>query len=74
MATKTPKAVLPKPGENPGKIVDIDVSSEMSESFLEYAYSVIYSSALPHGSARRDLLDCSRWIEASTATHPSYDV
>jgi len=47
MATKTPKVVLPKPGENPGKIVDIDVSSEMSESFLEYAYSVIYSRALP---------------------------
>jgi DNA gyrase/topoisomerase IV subunit A len=37
----------PKPGENPGKIVDIDVASEMSESFLEYAYSVIYSRALP---------------------------
>ena len=37
----------PKPGEFPGKIVDIDVSSEMSESFLEYAYSVIYSRALP---------------------------
>ena len=34
---KAPKAVLPKPGENPGKIVDIDVSQEMSESFLEYA-------------------------------------
>jgi DNA gyrase/topoisomerase IV subunit A len=44
---KAPKAVLPKPGENPGKIVDIDVSKEMSESFLEYAYSVIYSRALP---------------------------
>ena len=44
---RTPKAVLPKPGENPGKIVDIDVSQEMSESFLEYAYSVIYSRALP---------------------------
>ena len=44
---KAPKAVLPKPGENPGKIVDIDVSQEMSESFLEYAYSVIYSRALP---------------------------
>jgi DNA gyrase subunit A len=37
----------PKPGEDPGRIVDIDVSSEMSESFLEYAYSVIYSRALP---------------------------
>ena len=47
MATKTPKAVLPKPGENPGKIIDIDVSTEMSDSFLEYAYSVIYSRALP---------------------------
>ena len=37
----------PKPGEFPGKVVDIDVSSEMSDSFLEYAYSVIYSRALP---------------------------
>ena len=44
---RTPKAVLPKPGENPGRIVDIDVSQEMSDSFLEYAYSVIYSRALP---------------------------
>jgi len=44
---KAPKAVLPKPGEDPGRIIDIDVSQEMSESFLEYAYSVIYSRALP---------------------------
>ena len=29
------------------RIVDIDVSSEMESSFLEYAYSVIYSRALP---------------------------
>ena len=28
-------------------IVDIDVDGEMRESFLEYAYSVIYSRALP---------------------------
>ncbi|GAA4833414.1 DNA gyrase/topoisomerase IV subunit A [Garicola koreensis] len=28
-------------------IMDIDVSSEMETSFLEYAYSVIYSRALP---------------------------
>ncbi len=28
-------------------IVDVDVSSEMETSFLEYAYSVIYSRALP---------------------------
>ena len=29
------------------RIVDIDVSDEMETSFLEYAYSVIYSRALP---------------------------
>lgn len=29
------------------KIVDVDVASEMQGSFLEYAYSVIYSRALP---------------------------
>ena len=29
------------------RIVDIDVSAEMQTSFLEYAYSVIYSRALP---------------------------
>jgi DNA gyrase subunit A len=29
------------------KIIDIDVADEMRESFLEYAYSVIYSRALP---------------------------
>ncbi|GAA1413874.1 DNA topoisomerase (ATP-hydrolyzing) [Glutamicibacter uratoxydans] len=28
-------------------IIDIDVTSEMESSFLEYAYSVIYSRALP---------------------------
>ena len=44
---RIPKAVLPKAGENPGRIIDIDVSAEMSASFLEYAYSVIYSRALP---------------------------
>jgi DNA gyrase/topoisomerase IV subunit A len=46
-AAKSKKPDGPKAGEYPGKIVDIDVSSEMSESFLEYAYSVIYSRALP---------------------------
>jgi DNA gyrase subunit A len=30
-----------------GHIVDIDVAEEMETSFLEYAYSVIYSRALP---------------------------
>ncbi|WP_307082247.1 DNA gyrase/topoisomerase IV subunit A [Arthrobacter agilis] len=29
------------------KIIDIDVKAEMEDSFLEYAYSVIYSRALP---------------------------
>lgn len=29
------------------QIIDIDVSAEMETSFLEYAYSVIYSRALP---------------------------
>ncbi len=29
------------------KIVDVDVTAEMEASFLEYAYSVIYSRALP---------------------------
>jgi DNA gyrase/topoisomerase IV subunit A len=46
-AAKSKKPVGPKAGEYPGKIVDVDVSSEMSDSFLEYAYSVIYSRALP---------------------------
>ena len=35
----------PPPGD--GRIIDVDVSSEMQASFLEYAYSVIYSRALP---------------------------
>src|ERR1700709_1551219 len=29
------------------RILEVDVSSEMQTSFLEYAYSVIYSRALP---------------------------
>jgi DNA gyrase subunit A len=33
--------------EADAQIVDIDVSAEMEASFLEYAYSVIYSRALP---------------------------
>lgn len=41
--TKTP-AQDSLPPEN---IVDVDVTSEMETSFLEYAYSVIYSRALP---------------------------
>lgn len=35
------------PTPQPEHIVDIDVSDEMRQSFLEYAYSVIFSRALP---------------------------
>ncbi|MCI2265573.1 DNA gyrase/topoisomerase IV subunit A [Sediminivirga luteola] len=34
-------------GSSAETIVDIDVAAEMQSSFLEYAYSVIYSRALP---------------------------
>ena len=34
-------------GANRERIEDVDVSSEMQGSYLEYAYSVIYSRALP---------------------------
>ena len=43
MARRTPTAE--PPGEE--RIVDIDVEEEMQGAFLEYAYSVIYSRALP---------------------------
>lgn len=44
MARSTPP---PPPAEVPETIVDVDVSAEMESSFLEYAYSVIYSRAIP---------------------------
>lgn len=37
----------PPPEDFEEKIIDIDVSEEMRGSFLEYAYSVIYSRAIP---------------------------
>src|SRR3954453_5591633 len=40
----TPADITPTTGE---RIEDIDVSTEMQGSYLEYAYSVIYSRALP---------------------------
>ncbi len=40
----TPSDAQDRPEEH---VVDIDVSEEMQGSFLEYAYSVIYSRALP---------------------------
>jgi DNA gyrase subunit A len=42
-ATKQP----PLPDDFEERILDIDVGDEMRASFLEYAYSVIYSRALP---------------------------
>ena len=39
--------VTPPTNEEDERIVDVDVSAEMESSFLEYAYSVIYSRALP---------------------------
>ena len=44
MARRTP---TPPPEDFVERIVDVDVSDEMQGSFLEYAYSVIYSRALP---------------------------
>ncbi|WP_157975796.1 DNA topoisomerase (ATP-hydrolyzing) subunit A [Brachybacterium sp. YJGR34] len=43
------RSTAPPAGDAPSDetIVDIDVTSEMEASFLEYAYSVIYSRALP---------------------------
>lgn len=45
MARRTTKQEPPEEFEE--HILDIDVSDEMRSSFLEYAYSVIYSRALP---------------------------
>ena len=41
------RRTAPPPPDVPERIVDIDVAEEMRGSFLEYAYSVIYSRALP---------------------------
>ncbi len=41
------RRTAPTPEEFEEQIVDIDVGDEMRTSFLEYAYSVIYSRALP---------------------------
>ena len=43
---RRPSPSLP-PDDLVEKIVDIDVTSEMEGSYLEYAYSVIYARALP---------------------------
>ncbi|MGA1596414.1 MAG: hypothetical protein ACO4AG_07295, partial [Candidatus Nanopelagicales bacterium] len=41
------EAFVARKGEHVDRIIDVDVDSEMRSSFLEYAYSVIYSRALP---------------------------
>ncbi|WP_308796316.1 DNA gyrase/topoisomerase IV subunit A [Agromyces silvae] len=43
----TPPSPEPTPPAIAERIEDVDVSAEMQGSFLEYAYSVIYSRALP---------------------------
>jgi DNA gyrase subunit A len=45
MARRT--TTTPPPDDFTERILDIDVTEEMRGSFLEYAYSVIYSRALP---------------------------
>jgi DNA gyrase subunit A len=45
MARRT--TTTPPPGDFEENIVDIDVTEEMRGSYLEYAYSVIYSRAVP---------------------------
>ncbi|NBO45727.1 MAG: DNA topoisomerase IV subunit A [Actinobacteria bacterium] len=62
MARRTSEST-PAPIE---RIVDIDVSDEMQSSFLEYAYSVIYSRALP--DARDGLKPVQRRILFRMAT------
>ncbi|WP_203335611.1 DNA gyrase/topoisomerase IV subunit A [Nocardioides limicola] len=61
MARRSTKTPLPDDFEE--HILDIDVSDEMRGSFLEYAYSVIYSRALP--DARDGLKPVQRRILAT---------
>lgn len=59
----SPSTTNTTPDEPAERIEDVDVSTEMENSFLEYAYSVIYSRALP--DARRP--------QARAAPHPVPD-
>src|SRR3954454_10937338 len=47
MARRTTKSRTADEGPFTERFLDIDVAEEMQGSFLEYAYSVIYSRALP---------------------------
>ena len=46
------RTTTPPPEDFEERILETDVASEMQGSFLEYAYSVIYSRALPDASTR----------------------
>jgi DNA gyrase subunit A len=50
----------PTPTPSTERIVDVELTDEMEGSFLEYAYSVIYSRALP---------DARDGLKACPATH-----
>jgi DNA gyrase subunit A len=63
MARRTRTTAEPEDFEE--RILDVDVSDEMRTSFLEYAYSVIYSRALP--DARDGLKPVQRRILFSMA-------
>jgi DNA gyrase subunit A len=63
MARRTSKTAEPEDFEE--HILDVDVSDEMRTSYLEYAYSVIYSRALP--DARDGLKPVQRRILFSMA-------
>ncbi len=63
MARRTNTTAEPEDFEE--RILDVDVSDEMRSSFLEYAYSVIYSRALP--DARDGLKPVQRRILFSMA-------
>ncbi|MFT2689171.1 hypothetical protein [Clavibacter zhangzhiyongii] len=43
----SPSTTNTTPDEPAERIEDVDVSTEMENSFLEYAYSVIYSGRCP---------------------------
>ena len=66
MARRSKSAVSDYPVDVVENIVDIDVSAEMETSFLEYSYSVIYSSRPPRrpptASSPCSAASCSRWI------------
>jgi DNA gyrase subunit A len=47
MTPPPPPPAADDPATLDGTILDVDVATEMEGSFLEYAYSVIYSRALP---------------------------